>query len=140
MTERTEQSVVLSPGARAVLIGAAVWQFISWIGRIGLLTDPETADWWTWFRIGGSLLVGVGVLAVGLGIVRRWGIARLLAWAYLVVALLTWSRSLLNVWTEPNSLGFRIVHTGLALVTWSFALGSVWVTRPVADRRATVGS
>ncbi len=121
--------VALRPLDRVVLLAAALWQVVAWGGRISLLTDAETADWWNWFSIGGSLLVGLAAGLVGLGLIRRLGVARLAAWAYLVVGLITWTRSLANVWTEPNSMGFRLVHTALALVTWGLGAASVWVTR-----------
>lgn len=120
--------MTLSIGARVVLVAAAVWQFVSWVGRISLLTDAESVDPWNWFRIGGSLLVGALILLVGVGLVRRRGVATAIAWAYLLVGLVTWSRSLFNVWTEPNTLGFRLVHTALALVTWGFGIAAVRIT------------
>ena len=45
------------PG-RLALVAAGIWQFVSWGGRISLLTDAEAVDQWNWFRIGGSLAVG----------------------------------------------------------------------------------
>lgn len=122
-------TLTLRPLDRVVLGAAAVWQFASWGGRISLLTDAETTDWWNWFRIGGSLAAGVAVLMIGVGLVRSRRVAVAIAWAYLLVGLATWSRSLFNVWTEPNTLGFRLVHTALALVTWALGVGAVWTTR-----------
>ena len=130
--------VVLGPRDRLVLLGAALWQVIAWGGRISLLTDAETSDWWNWFRIGGSLAAGLAVGLVGLGILRGARAARLAAWAYLVVGLITWSRSLLTVWTEPNSMGFRVVHMLLALVTWGLGLASVRVARRAPARVLSV--
>lgn len=126
--------MTLTTTARLALVAAGIWQFVSWGGRISLLTDAETGDPWNWFRIGGSLAVGAAVLAVGLGLVRRHAVARISAWAYLVVGLVTWSRSLVNVWTEPNTLGFRLVHTALALATWLLGVVAVAVVRRSADR------
>lgn len=122
---------------RAVLIGAGVWQFISWGGRITLLTEAETFDFWNWFRIGGSLLLGALVLLVGLGLVRSQSLARAFAWAYLAVALITWSRSLYINLTEPNTLAFRLMHVALALVTWSLGLMAV---RATAERPKVAAS
>lgn len=126
--------MTLGPTARLTLVAAGIWQFVSWGGRISLLTDAETADPWNWFRIGGSLAVGAAVLAVGIGLVRRHPVALTMAWAYLVVGLVTWSRSLFNVWTEPNTLGFRLVHTALALATWLLGVVAVAVVRRSVDR------
>ncbi len=126
--------MTLTTTARLALVAAGIWQFVSWGGRISLLTDAETADPWNWFRIGGSLAVGAAVLAVGIGLVRRRPVALTLAWAYLAVGLVTWSRSLFNVWTEPNTLGFRLVHTALALATWLLGVVAVAVVRRSADR------
>ncbi len=130
----TDTPMVLRPRDRVVLVAAALWQVVAWGGRISLLTDAETSDWWNWFRIGGSLLVGVAVALVGIGLVRRARPARVVAWAYLAVGLVTWTRSLVNVWTEPNSTAFRLVHTGLALVTWGLGVASVWVTSRAPER------
>lgn len=129
--------MTLTTTARVALVAAGIWQFVSWGGRISLLTDAETVDPWNWFRIGGSLLVGAAVLAVGIGLVRRRPVALALAWAYLLVGLVTWSRSLVNVWTEPNSLGFRLVHTALALTTWVLGVVAVAVVRRAPDRIPT---
>lgn len=126
--------MTLTAMARLALVAAGVWQFVSWGGRISLLTDAETADPWNWFRIGGSLAVGAAVLAVGVGLVRRRPVALSVAWAYLAVGLVTWSRSLVNVWTEPNTLGFRLVHTALALATWVLGAVAVAVVRRAPDR------
>jgi hypothetical protein len=110
---------------RVVLVGAGVWQFISWGGRITLLAEAEAFEFWNWFRIGGSLLLGTAVLLVGLGLVRSPALARGFAWAYLAVALVTWSRSLWVNLTEPNTLGFRLMHVALALVTWTLGVLAV---------------
>lgn len=119
---------------RAILVGAGVWQFISWGGRITLLTEAETFDFWNWFRIGGSLLLGTAVLLVGVGLVRLPALARGFAWAYLAVALVTWSRSLWFNLTEPNTVAFRVMHVALALVTWT--LGVLAVRATARDRQA----
>lgn len=121
--------MTLTKADRAVLIGAGIWQFIAWGGRITLLTEAETFDFWNWFRIGGSLVLGTLVLLVGLGVVRSQPLARAFAWAYLAVALVTWSRSLYVNLTEPNTLGFRLMHVALALVTWTLGLLAVRATR-----------
>ena len=132
--------MTVTTAGRLTLIAAGIWQFVSWGGRISLLTAGETADPWNWFRIGGSLAVGAAVLAVGLGLVRRRSLALAIAWAYLLVGLATWSRSLFNVWTEPNTLGFRLVHTALALATWLLGVVAVTVVRRSAERTPAAAS
>jgi hypothetical protein len=126
--------LTLSVAGRLALVAAGIWQFVSWGGRISLLTDAEAVDPWNWFRIGGSLAVGAAVLAVGIGLVRRPVVAIVITWAYLLVGLATWSRSLFGVWSEPNTLGFRLVHTALALATWTLGVVAVAVVRRSASR------
>lgn len=115
---------------RSALIGAGLWQFVTWGGRIGLLTDAESFDPWNWFRIGGSLVLGLAVLIVGLGLVRSPTFGRAAAWAYLLVAIATWGRSLYVNLTEPNSVSFRLMHLALALVTWTLGVLAVRATTP----------
>lgn len=99
-----------------------VWTAISWGGRIRLLTDVDAADAWSWARIGGSLAIGIGAgLALVLG-----KVARPMAVVFALWTVPIWVRSLFAVWTEPNTLGFRLVHTALAVV-W-FGL-SAWAVR-----------
>ena len=114
----------LSARARATFGAAAAWQFVSWGGRISLLTEAEQFDGWNWARIGGSLVFGVllGVIAVR----GRRPSAREVGVGFLVFSLLLWGRSLAMVWTDgDNSLAFNLVHSGLALVTWT--LGALCV-------------
>ena len=54
----TERRVAWWAGA------AAVWTFIAWGNRIGLLTGDEASDPWTWIRVGGSLLFGVALAVI----------------------------------------------------------------------------
>ena len=98
-----------------------VWTLVSWGGRIGLLTEPETADPASWARIAGSLAVGTGaavLLMAGL-------LPRLASWAFAVWSAAIWGRSLLVVWTEQNTAGFRLVHTALAVVWITLAVLAV---------------
>jgi hypothetical protein len=98
------------------------WTAISWGGRIRLLTDLDAADVWSWARIGGSFVIGI---AAGLALVLGKG-ARPMALAFAVWTVPIWARSLFTVWTESNTLGFRLVHTGLAVVWFGV---SVWAVR-----------
>jgi hypothetical protein len=119
----------LSVLARATFGVAAAWQFVSWGGRISLLTEADRFDQWNWARIGGSLLFGVllGVVAIR----GRHRSAREVGVAFLVFSLLLWGRSLAIVWSDgDNSLGFRLVHTALAVVTWSLAAACFRASRP----------
>ncbi len=114
--------------ARVVFGAAALWQLASWGGRISLLTEAERFDAWNWGRIGGSLVFAVllGVVAVR----ARHRSAREVAVAFLVFSLVLWGRSLGLVWSEPNELGFRLVHSALAVITWSLAVGCFRASRP----------
>ena len=116
-------------GLTAAFGAAAVWQFVSWGGRISLLTEAEMFDWWSWTRIGGSLLFGVLLLLAAIG-GRRTGYAKGVALGFLIFALATWGRSLSNVWAdEANTLAFNLVHTGLAGVTWILGAWTVVASR-----------
>ena len=113
---------------------AAVWQFVSWGGRIGLLTEAERFDWWSWTRIGGHLVFGALLLLVALG-GRRTGFAKWTAFGFFAFALFTWGRSLINVWGDPvNTLGFNLVHTVLAVTTWVLGAWTVWVSQLGVER------
>lgn len=108
---------------RALLLVAAAWQAISWVGRISLLAGDES--WWSWFRIVGNLVVGALVLVVALGGLRR--LARSIGWLFLAVVTVTWVRSVWVVWTEVNTPAFRLVHTVLGAV--AITLGVLVTTR-----------
>ena len=100
--------------SRTVLaVAIAVWTLLTWGGRIRLLTGAEQADLGNWARIGGSLLVGAAAVAVlllaGEGSLERWVLTLFALWS---VGL--WGRSLVVVWTGPESAGFKAVHTVLA--------------------------
>lgn len=112
------------------------WALLTWGGRVGLLTGSEASDPVTWLRVGGSLL------AAGLGV---WGLLRARTggvWVYAVVTAAVWVTSLISVWTTPNTVGFRAVHTLLAAVSGGLAVAAVRVmragggeqVRPVASR------
>jgi hypothetical protein len=98
-----------------------VWTATSWGGRIGLLTDAESADAGSWARIGGSLAVGVLVWAA-LALDR---LARPAAWLFAAWTAGVWGRSLVAVWTQPNSANFRLVHSVLAAVWFVLAILAV---------------
>ncbi|MGF1668540.1 MAG: hypothetical protein ACFCVC_19940 [Acidimicrobiia bacterium] len=99
-----------------------VWTAISWGGRLSLLTDVDADDLWSWARIGGSFVIG---LVAGLALIIGKG-ARPMAIVFALWTIPIWARSLFMVWTEPNTTGFRLVHTALAVV-W-LAL-SAWALR-----------
>lgn len=93
------------------------WTALSWGGRVGLLTDAESSDAGSWARIGGSILIGL--LAAAAFFTGR--AARPMAWIFALWTLGVWSRSLWVVWSEPNTLGFQMVHTVLAAVWFGLA-------------------
>ena len=100
------------------------WTAISWGGRIRLLTDVDANDLWSWARIGGSFLIGL-VTGFALILGRQ---ARPMAVLFAVWTVPIWARSLLTVWAEPNTTGFRLVHTALAVVWFALAAWSLrWV-------------
>lgn len=109
------------------------WTAVSWGGRIRLLTDVDAGDWWSWARIGGSFLIGV---VVGLSLILGRA-AKPMAVLFVAWTIPIWGRSLFVVWTEPNALGFRLVHTVLATV-W-FAL-SAWAVRTLQTADSTGGA
>lgn len=104
---------------RALGIVILAWALISWGGRIGLLTGPESAELVTWLRIVGSL--ATAALAAGaLAFDASW--ARPVAWLYAGTAVAIWSTSLASVWADgSNSIAFKLVHTALAVVSLGLA-------------------
>lgn len=100
--------------SRTVLaVAIAAWTLVSWGGRIRLLTEPEQ-DIGNWLRIGGSILVGGGAVAVLLTVggsaLERWVLTIFAAWSGMI-----WVRSLISVWAGDQSPAFKAVHTLLAL-------------------------
>ncbi len=101
------------------LLGVLIllWAAITWGGRIGLLvgSDPVAVA-----RIVISIAVA---LAAGYVLIRRHseGRGRLVLWTYALVTAAIWLSSLANVWTNDNSIGFRLVHTALAAVSLALA-------------------
>lgn len=117
-----------SRGLTVAFGAAGAWQFVSWGGRISLLTAAERFDWWSWTRIGGSLLFGALLVLAAIG-GRRTAFAKGVAVGFLTFALLTWGRSLLLVWADDaNTLAFNVVHTALAAVTWFLGGAVVWTS------------
>lgn len=113
---------------RMLAAASAVWQFISWGGRVSLLGEAG-ATRWDWIRIGTG--VGLGVL---LAVIALWKDATLdfqekVASSFLFLTIIVWGRSLLNVWSETNTLGFRLIHTVLALVTFFLGVALVKAVR-----------
>lgn len=89
-----------------------LWTLVSWGSRVGLLTGTDAADAGSWFRIGGSLFIGL--LTAGAFFSSRG--VRPLGWVFAVWTTAVWTRSSVTVWAEPNTTSFRLVHTGLAIV------------------------
>lgn len=94
-----------------IAVAIVVWTIVAWGGRIGLLTEGESA--WAWIRVGGSAAVGVlAAFAVVAEIGERWR-AGLLA-LFVVWTSVLWVRSLIVNWAGDGSLAFKLVHTVLA--------------------------
>ena len=107
---------------------AAVWQFASWGGRVSLLTEGG-ADRWDWIRIGTGVGLGVFLAVVALWKDVSFDFTEKVASSYLLLSILVWGRSSLAVWSEPNTLSFRLVHTVLALVALFFGVALVRAVR-----------
>lgn len=101
---------------------AAVWTFITWGNRIGLLTGDEASEPWTWIRVGGSLLFGVALTVIAVSLFRGSPYSRWMAKAFIgfaVLMLVIWIRSSVSTLSGDESAAFKIVHVGLALIsTW----------------------
>ncbi len=107
---------------------AAVWQFASWGGRVSLLTEGG-ADRWDWIRIGTGVGLGVFLAVVALWKDATFDFTEKVASSYLLLSILVWGRSSLAVWSESNTLSFRLVHTVLALVAFFFGVALVRAVR-----------
>lgn len=103
---------------------AALWQFASWGGRVSLLTEGG-ADRWDWIRIGTGVGLGVFLAVVALWKDASFDFTEKVASSYLVLSIIVWGRSSLAVWSEANTLSFRLVHTLLALVTFFLGVALV---------------
>lgn len=114
---------------------AAVWTFIAWGNRIGLLTGDESSDPWTWIRVGGSLVFGVALAVIG---VMLWRGRPLSAWmvrvflGFAALMLVVWIRSAASVLTGDESVAFKAVHVVLASISIGFGivLARVALRRP----------
>lgn len=94
-----------------VAIAIVVWTAISWGGRIGLLIGGESS--WAWARIGGSAAIGLlAALAIVSQMGEPWRTG--LIGLFVLWTVVLWTRSLVVNWMGDGSLGFRLVHTGLA--------------------------
>ena len=113
----------LSPWVLPVALVA--WTAISWGGRIGLLTDAEGAQFTTWARVGGSIVIG---LLTAWSTWRRPAGHRIVAGAFVGWTVVLWGRALVVNWIDPPSLAFALVHTALAIV-WFLLAWWVWRTR-----------
>ena len=102
---------------------AAVWTFIAWGNRIGLLTGDEASDPWTWIRVGGSLLFGVALAAIAVLLWRSRPFAAWMARVFIgfgVLMLVIWIRSLVSTLPGDESLAFKAVHVVLASISIGF--------------------
>lgn len=116
----------MKPSGLALWSGAAaVWTFIAWGNRIGLLTGDERSEPWTWIRVGGSLLFGAILLVVALMLWRGGepaGWMRAVFVSFLVLMLAIWTRSAISVLGGDESIGFKVVHVVLALISVGFGV------------------
>lgn len=91
---------------RRLAVLVAVGALVTWGGRIGLL---QSAGWLDWARIAGSLAVAAMATAL------LWrGRRSPLLWIYSGFTALIWVSSLVSVWSNEHSVGFRLVHSALA--------------------------
>ncbi len=119
---------------RVLGIVILAWALLSWGGRVGLLTGPESGDLVVWFRIAGSLATAA---IVGLALLASASWLGPAAWLYAVVAGVVWSTSLVSVWTDPTTgMAFRLVHSALAAVSVSLAVLAVRESRQPAGTSA----
>jgi hypothetical protein len=105
--------------------GAALWTFITWGNRIGLLTGDEASDPWTWIRVGGSLLFGLALAGVALTLWRGWPFSSWMARIFVgfgILMLVIWLRSAFSVLGDDESVAFKVVHIVLAAISIGFGL------------------
>jgi hypothetical protein len=109
---------------------AALWTLFVWGGRIGLLTDAESAALRTWMRVGVSLLF-VAALPVAAWMEgrrpRQAAAIDLLFGAWMAVI---WIPDAVGLFGGGRSAGFVIVHLILAAVS----LGLAGLLAPRAHR------
>lgn len=109
-----------TPARRWTLAATIVaWTVIAWGGRIGLLTGAE--EWWSWLRIGGSLVIGL-IAAASLVTPWLYPVMRPVLYVLATWTVVLWTRSLVVNWLGSGSLAFKLVHTVLAigfyLIAW----------------------
>jgi hypothetical protein len=105
--------------------GAALWTFIAWANRIGLLTGDEASDPWTWIRVGGSLLFGLALAGVAVTLWRGWPFSGWMAGIFVgfgILMLVIWLRSAFSVMGDDESSAFKAVHIVLAAISVGFGL------------------
>lgn len=117
---------MLRPMTTALAISIAAWTLIAWGGRIGLLTSDEGVG--AWFRIGGSLLIGL-VASATLLIPQLASARKPVLIVFSVFTVVLWVRSLIVNWAGDGSFPFKLVHTVLAagffaLAVWSFSVAT----------------
>ncbi len=113
---------------------AALWTFIAWGNRIGLLTGDEASEPWTWIRVGGSLAFGVLLALVAIPLWRGASVSAWMATVFVgfgVLMLVVWLRSAVSVLGGDESAGFKVVHVVLATISIGFGvvLGRVGLHR-----------
>lgn len=106
---------------RTIMLLAGAWTSVVWATRIPLLEPDAVAN--DWLRIGMGLTAGLSVAVVAL---RYSSVAdRVRAWinvGFAFAMVILWLPSLLSVWTNDHSLGFRVVHTLLAATSMGFGV------------------
>ena len=102
---------------------AALWTFIAWGNRIGLLTGDEASEPWTWIRVGGSLVLGVALMVIAIALWRHTAFSRPMGLTFIafgILMLAVWGRSAFSVLTDDESLAFKLVHIALAVISIGF--------------------
>ncbi len=130
----------LTLGAFALAGG---WSLLVWGSRIALLTGPERSNPLSWFRIGGSVVLGITLLFLAIlmwraGSPSGWGLPT--AWVYLAFNIGVWIPSAIRVTAGEASIGFKAVHVVLAVCSLSVAGLAVWAARQPTTYSSTTST